>query len=51
MRKRTLLSANNVRIYTQAILACGSMVLFFFCRSFFAQLGEKRPAKSNKPVD
>jgi len=28
-------------MYAQAIIACGSVVLFFFCRLFFAQPGEK----------
>jgi hypothetical protein len=32
-------------MYAEAILACGSMVLFFFCRFFFALRGEKEPAK------
>ncbi len=29
------------RTYAKVIIACGSMVLFFFCGSFFAWPGEK----------
>jgi len=31
-------------------LACGSMVLFCFCRLFFARLGEKQPTESMECV-
>jgi hypothetical protein len=28
-------------LYITAIIACGSMVLYLFCKSFFALLGEE----------
>jgi hypothetical protein len=38
-----------IRTYAKAIPACGSMVLFFFCRFFFALQGEKEPTKGKNP--
>jgi len=29
------------RTYAKAMIACGSMVRYFFCRSFFAPPGKK----------
>jgi len=36
----------EIRTYAEVILACGSMVLFFFCRFFFARRGEKEPTQA-----
>jgi len=33
------------------ILACGSKVLYLFCRLFFTPLGEKQPTKDENPRD
>jgi hypothetical protein len=40
----------NMRVAsTSAKIACGSVVRSFFCRSFFAPQGEKRPTKDKNP--
>jgi hypothetical protein len=33
---------NEIKIFAQSVSACGSMVLYRYCVSFFAPLGEKR---------
>jgi hypothetical protein len=40
-RQSQVVAGQSIMTYAKAAVACGSMVLFFFCRLFFALQGEK----------